>query len=205
MSSVAGSAVADACESLKGKLGVPEGWTGLDDLHKSLAGLGLAEVDIPGMGHMPAPAPRGVVVRSFGAVAVELSVDPDTGHITVHRAHVVVDAGRVMNPTGFRGQIEGGFCYGLSQAMHERLDSDGGRITTRNLRDYRIASIGDLPPLGVEVLQDAGQANRLLAVGELVNLGVAPAIVNGVARACGARVRELPVTAERVLRSLGGL
>jgi nicotinate dehydrogenase subunit B len=76
-------------------------------------------------------------------------------------------------------------------------------VTTVSLGDYKLASAADMPPLQVRVLPPhPGTGDVPLSVGELVNVGVAPAVANAVADATGARVRDLPITAERVLAAL---
>jgi CO/xanthine dehydrogenase Mo-binding subunit len=142
-------------------------------------------------------------VRSHAGVAVELSVDTETGELDVHRALVVADTGRVFNPVAHRGQLEGGFIYGLSQALLEDLVVDQGRVTTTTLRDYRIASAADVPPLEIRVLEPApGMEDAILSVGEVVNVGVAPALANAIYDAVGARLYELPITPELILEAL---
>jgi CO/xanthine dehydrogenase Mo-binding subunit len=136
-------------------------------------------------------------------VAVEVSVDRETGQITVHRALVVADTGQVFNPVAHRGQLEGGFVYALSQTLLEELVVEDGQVVTASLGDYRIASSADVPPLAVRVLTPAGEG-PILSVGELTNVGVAPAVANAVAAATGVRLRELPLTPDRVLAALAG-
>lgn len=145
---------------------------------------------------------------AHGALALVAAVDVLTGVPRVERASLVVDAGPVLNPVGHRGQLEGGFVYGLSQAMFEELIIEEGQVVTPSLGDYKLASAGDIPPLDILVLEpdcDADPGDAVRAVGELANLGVAPALANAIDDAVGVRVRHVPITADRVWQALGTL
>ncbi|WP_296149564.1 molybdopterin cofactor-binding domain-containing protein [Pseudonocardia sp. SCN 73-27] len=147
--------------------------------------------------------PGGRDTRSHGGVAVEVRVDRETGALSVLRAAVVADTGRVVNSVAHRGQLEGGFVCGLSQTLIEDLCVEDGTVTTASLGDYKIASGADVPPLDVRTLPPHPTTGDLpLSVGELVNVGVAPAVANAVADATCAWVRALPITPERVLAAL---
>jgi CO/xanthine dehydrogenase Mo-binding subunit len=144
-----------------------------------------------------------VDVRSHAGIAVDVSVDTETGQVEVHRALLVADTGRVLNDVAHRGQLEGGFVYGLSQTLLEELVVEDGAVTTATLGDYRIASAADVPPLEIRVLEpDPGDSGAVKSVGELANIGVAPAIANAIFAATGARVQELPLTGERILTAI---
>jgi CO/xanthine dehydrogenase Mo-binding subunit len=134
---------------------------------------------------------------------VEVSVDRDTGAVSVLNAVQVVDQGTIINPLAHDGQIQGGFVMGLGAALSEELLVEDGQVTTLTLGDYKLPSVSDIPPLRTVVLStDIGPGPfGAKAVGEVTNSGVAPAVANAVADAIGARVLELPITAERVLRA----
>jgi CO/xanthine dehydrogenase Mo-binding subunit len=138
------------------------------------------------------------------AHAIEVAVDAQTGTVRVLRAVLAVDIGRVINPVGLRGQLEGGFVYGLGQALTEDLAVSDGRIRAANLGDYKLATIADVPPLRIVHLSDHQGVGPYGArsAGELVNPGVPAAVANAVHDASGARVHTLPITAERVWRAL---
>jgi CO/xanthine dehydrogenase Mo-binding subunit len=140
------------------------------------------------------------------AHAIEVAVDAETGTVRVLRAVLVVDIGRVINPVGLRGQLEGGFVYGLGQALTEDLAVSDGRIRAANLGDYKLPTIADVPPLQIVHLSDDRGVGPYGArsAGELVNPGVPAAVANAVHDASGARVHTLPITAERVWRALRG-
>ncbi|TMC70371.1 MAG: xanthine dehydrogenase family protein molybdopterin-binding subunit [Chloroflexi bacterium] len=141
---------------------------------------------------------------SMYAYALEVSVDRETGMTTVQRATLAADVGTVINPVALRGQLEGGFIFGLGQAVMEELRVEDGRVVTANLGDYKIPTIADVPPLTLELLTDHPGPGPFGAksVGELANPAVGAAMANAVHDACGARVMSLPVTAEKVWKAL---
>ena len=141
---------------------------------------------------------------AFGALTVEVEVDERTGQIRVVEAVLVADTGTVISPLSHRGQLEGGFVYGLGSALMEELPVEDGQVLAGSLGDYKLPTAPDVPPLRVvPVGGDAGTGPfGAKAVGEFGNLGVAPAIANAVARATGVRLWALPLTAEAVHRAL---
>jgi CO/xanthine dehydrogenase Mo-binding subunit len=121
----------------------------------------------------------------------------------VLRALLVADTGQVFNEVAHRGQLEGGFIYGLSQTLLEELVVEDGTLTTMTLGDYRIMSAADIPPLEIRVLEPhTTDDGTVKSVGELVNTGVAPAVSNAIFDATGARLYALPLTAERTLAAI---
>jgi len=134
------------------------------------------------------------------AYSIEVSVDRETGCFRVVDAVLVADVGTVINPVAVRGQLEGGFVFGLGQAVMEELRLEDGRVTTTNLGDYKIPTIADAPPLRLVLITDAPGPGPFGAksVGELANPAVAAAIANAIDAAVGARVMSLPITAEKV-------
>ena len=142
---------------------------------------------------------------SFTGFAFDLDVDRETGVYTIHDAVVVADVGEIINPIAHQGQVEGGFVYGFGSATMEEMPIDeSGKVTTLSLGEYKVPTIRDIPPLRT-VLVHAPVANGPYGAkmaGELTTSGVAPAIVNAIARATGARVYEFPVTSERVYAAL---
>jgi CO/xanthine dehydrogenase Mo-binding subunit len=152
-----------------------------------------------------ASGPDGTEQASFVACAVEAAVDAETGHVTLTDAVLAVDVGTVFNPVAHLGQLEGGFVYGLGGTTMEEVRVEDGAVVTRNLDDLKLPTIRDCPPLRViQIPTEIGPgAFGAKMAGELTNTAVAGAIANAVAAASGARVRDLPLTAERVLRALG--
>lgn len=203
VTAIAGAAVSEACQRVRSRLAPDQAIGSPGWIPERLRQEGLDQVTEIGSAAAGWPAPQGVDVRSHGAVAVELTVDEGTGEIRLLRAAVVADTGRVLNPVGHRSQLEGGFVYGLSQALYERLSLTGGRVDAEGMRDYHLATASDIPPLEVHLVRPTGgDATPALSVGELVNVGVAPAIGNALFDAAGVRVTRLPLTPERVLRAL---
>lgn len=142
----------------------------------------------------------------FAATAVEVEVDRDTGEVRLTDALVVADVGTVINPVAHRGQLEGAFAMGVGAALMEELSVDGGAVTSLSLADVRLPTSADVPALRIALLPTRvgpGPFGAKMA-GELNNASVAPAIANAVADAVHARVRVLPLTAERVLAAIDG-
>ena len=151
-----------------------------------------------------AEAPRGEHSDTFGAVAVEVEVDPLTGQITVVQAVLAADTGTVISPLSHRGQLEGGFAFGLGAALMEELPVEDGQVLAGSLGDYKLPTAPDMPPLTVITVEGDHGPGPFGAkpVGEFGNLGVAPAIGNAVARAVGVRLLELPMKSEAVWAGL---
>jgi carbon-monoxide dehydrogenase large subunit len=143
-------------------------------------------------------------VTSFSAQVAEVAVDPTTGQVTVRRITTAHDVGTVINPIGHQGQIDGGMVQGLGFALMEELQTDEGRISTLSLGDFKLPTIQDVPPLTTVILEDPvgpGPFNAK-AIGEGSISPVAPAIASAVADACGVRITDLPITAEKIYFAL---
>lgn len=141
---------------------------------------------------------------SFHAHAVDLSVDPETGEIAIHRYVVAQDVGFAMNPTYIEGQIEGGVAQGLGQALSEEIVYEGGRVLNANLTDYKMPTMLDMPRVETILVQHPSLAGPYGAkgVGEPPNIEPPAAVANAVAAATGLRVTALPITAERIVLGL---
>jgi CO/xanthine dehydrogenase Mo-binding subunit len=138
--------------------------------------------------------------------AVEVEVDRETGLVRVCDVVQVVDAGTVINPLAHQGQLNGGFAFGFGAALMEDLAVDeSAKVATLSLGEYKLPTVMDMPPMRTVLLRtEVGPGPfGAKAAGEVTNSGVAPAIANAVADAVGARVFELPITAEKVLAALG--
>jgi CO/xanthine dehydrogenase Mo-binding subunit len=143
-------------------------------------------------------------VTSFTAQVAEVAVDPQTGQVTVRRFTTAHDVGTIINPLGHQGQIEGGLIQGLGFALSEELGTEDGRISTLSLGDFKLPTVADIPPLTTVLLEDPVGPGpfRAKAIGEGSISAVAPAIANAVADACGVRILDLPITAEKVYFAL---
>lgn len=151
-----------------------------------------------------AEAPRGEQSDAFGAVAVEVQVDEQTGQVTVLRAVLAADTGTIISPISHRGQLEGGFAFGLGAALMEELPVEDGQVLAGSLGDYKLPTAPDMPPLEIVAVGDSTGKGPFgaKAVGEFGNLGVASAVGNAVARAVGVRLHDLPLTSEKVWAAL---
>ena len=146
-------------------------------------------------------------VWTFGAQAVEVEVDDETGRITPVEVWSAHDVGKAINPVAVEGQIEGGVVQGLGYALYEELEWDSGRLANPSFMDYKIPGMKDSPsaihPYMIENPHEDGPFGAK-GIGEPPIVGVAPAIANAVRHATGARLDRLPMTPERVLTALKG-
>lgn len=153
---------------------------------------------------MISPTDGGVSAHSWSAIFVEVAVDEDFGTVRVRRMVGAFDSGRIYNPKLAESQWIGGMVMGIGQALLEEglIDPRDGRITNANLADYLVPVNADIPALQTI---DVGKPDYLAtvlggkAVGELGIVGVAAAISNAVWHATGKRVRDLPITADKLL------
>jgi len=142
---------------------------------------------------------------SVSAQIAEVHIDPETGQITLRQMVSAHTTGKVINPLMHQGQIDGGVVFGLGYALTEEVLFDGGKVTTTNFGEFKIPNITDIPPLKTAVIENVphgpGPYNSL-AIGEVANVPVATAVANAVEDACGVRITNLPVTAEKVYQAL---
>ncbi|MBV9897004.1 MAG: xanthine dehydrogenase family protein molybdopterin-binding subunit [Chloroflexi bacterium] len=140
----------------------------------------------------------------FAGYVVQVTVDPETGGIHVDDVLLVADVGTIINPVAHQGQLDGGLMFGIGAALMEELSIQDGRITTPTLGEYKVPCAMDTPRFRTVLLHDPTGPGPLgaKAAGELTNTSVAPAVANAVAAACGARITQMPLTAERVLEAL---
>jgi len=143
-------------------------------------------------------------VFSYGCCVVEVEVDLDTGETRVLRAVSSADIGKAIHPVLAAGQIEGGTVQGLGWALLEDVRWKEGRVWNHQLTNYIIPTSADSPPIAVEIVEIPYSRGPYGAkgVGELPMDAPAPAVVNAIAHATGARVREIPVLPERLMRAL---
>ncbi|MGH9646873.1 MAG: molybdopterin cofactor-binding domain-containing protein [Bryobacteraceae bacterium] len=139
--------------------------------------------------------------NGYTALVAEIEVNQDTGKIVVKRMVAESDVGQISNPDGLRNQVEGGALQGLSRCLGEEVTWDNEKITSVDWRTYHSL------PLGFEVPKiDAVLINRtegeVMGAGETSITLVAAAIANAIFDATGARVRQVPFTAERIKAAL---
>jgi len=136
-----------------------------------------------------------------GAHVAEVVVDLHTGEVRVERVVAVHDVGRAINPIDAKGQIEGAIVMGLGGALMEEYIPGA----STGFSDYYLPTIRSMPEIDVvlvEVLSHHGPLG-CKGLGEAAMLPTTPAIINAISRAIGARIREIPATAERVLGQIG--
>ncbi len=141
---------------------------------------------------------------SFAAQAVEVEVDVDTGRVSVIDSFVADDCGKAFNPTAVHGQSNGAAAQAIGWALYEHLQLDEGRQMNGNLADYTMPTADALPSLRSGIVESNDPIGPYGAKGasETAILPGAPAIANAIHHAIGVRVRELPITPERVLAAL---
>ena len=134
----------------------------------------------------------------------EVQVDKETGKATLLKLTSAHDVGVVINPTGHQGQINGGVAQGLGQAMSEELIVDQGYVQTLSFADYKLPAITDMPQLITALVSsDEGSGPyKTKGIGEYAIEGIAAAVANAVHDACGVRISDAPVTAEKIYKEL---
>ena len=151
------------------------------------------------------PSPEGAKATfSFSAVFAEVRVDPELGLVRLNRFVGAYDCGRVINPKTARSQAIGGIIWGVGQALMEQSETDPamGRFINRNYSGYLVPTCADIPELDVLFVGDFDKEASPIGgkgLGELTSVSVAPAIANAVYHATGRRIRDLPITIEKLL------
>ena len=142
-------------------------------------------------------------VYGYGAHLAEVEVDMRLGTVKVMNIVAAHDVGRAINPILVEGQIEGGVAQGLGMALMEEFTPGRGE----NLHDYLIPTIGDVPPIKSILVECASSAGPFGAkgIGEQALIPTAPAILNAIHHATGARITRTPATPDRVLAAIRAL
>ena len=146
--------------------------------------------------------------NTHSAVFAEVKVDEELGVIRVTRVVSAVAAGRIINTKPAASQIMGGVVWGIGMALHEeaQVDHAFGRVMNANMAEYHVpvnADIGDIRVIFVEESDSTINPLGIKGVGEIGIVGVAAAIANAVYHATGTRVRDLPITLDKLMRSAG--
>jgi xanthine dehydrogenase YagR molybdenum-binding subunit len=152
----------------------------------------------------PGDEKRQYSAHSFGAVFVEVRVDPDLGTIRVPRVVGVYDVGRLMNAKTGHSQLMGGIVWGLGMGLMEKTEMDphAGRAVNANLADYHVPVNADIGDIDVSVIDAPDTHFNVLGargIGEIGIVGVAAALANAVYHATGRRVRDLPIRLDDLL------
>ncbi|ESR27185.1 xanthine dehydrogenase family protein molybdopterin-binding subunit [Lutibaculum baratangense] len=140
----------------------------------------------------------------FGCQVAEVEVDTVTGEVQVLGMWAAHDIGRVINPRGVEGQIEGGIVQGLGQALMEDYRLENGHTTTHGFAKYILPTSLDIPEITSILVEDHDPRSPLGAkgIGEPALVPTAPAILNAIHDATGVRIRSLPATPEKILAAL---
>jgi len=140
----------------------------------------------------------------FGTQVAEVEVDTLTGEVQVLGLWAAHDVGRVINPRGVEGQIEGGVVQGLGQALMEDYQTIGGQPVTHGFAKYILPTALDVPEITSVLVEDPDPLSPLGAkgIGEPALVPTAPAIMNAIHDAVGVRIKSLPATPEKVLAAI---
>ena len=141
---------------------------------------------------------------THSAVFVEVRVDEELGVVRVTRLVDAVAAGKILNPKTARSQIIGGVVFGISMALHEESlpDHNLGRFMNHNYAEYHVPVNADIPDIEVIFVDEHDEKTSPIGVkglGEIGVVGTAAAIANAVFHATGKRVRDLPITIDKLL------
>lgn len=142
--------------------------------------------------------------HAFGAHFAEVRVDPDLGEVRVSRWVAAFAAGRILNPKTARSQFLGGITWGIGMALMEQthMDENLGRFTNANIAEYLVPVNLDVPPIEVLLVEEHDPHVNPIGtkgIGEIGIVGAAAAIANAVYHATGKRIRDLPITVEKLL------
>jgi len=143
-------------------------------------------------------------MHSFGAVFAEVRIDADLGRIRIPRIVGAYHVGRRLNAKTAHSQLTGGIVWGVGLAMMEQtlIDARDGRVVNANLAEYHVPVNADIGDIEVAFVGDPDpQINSLgvRGIGEIGITGVAAALANAVHHATGIRVRELPITLDKLI------
>lgn len=162
------------------------------------AGYGIDQGENSAIGLAAVPSQERINA-TFTACAAHVTVDITTGEYEVHKLTITTEPGTIINPDGVKAQAMGAAMWGLSMATKEDPEFEDGNFVASNFDFYTPARMSDLPELDIEVVSTD---NYPTGMGEPAATVVAPAIANAIYAACGARVRSLPITPEKVLAAL---
>ncbi|TAK09738.1 xanthine dehydrogenase family protein molybdopterin-binding subunit [bacterium] len=164
--------------------------------------------EIVGLGYAHggmAPTPANPLFWEIGIGGVEIEVDRETGEIDIKKYVTAADVGKALHPIQCEGQDEGAAMMGIGHTFYESIVYGGGQILNPNLIDYKIPTFEDLPGQFESILIEDGNGPGpygAKGMGEGGIIPVAPAVANAVAWSTGARIKELPLTPEKVWRAL---
>jgi len=135
-------------------------------------------------------------LAAYLAVVVEVEINRRTGDVHVRKVTAAIDAGETVNPDGLINQTEGGIIQAISWTLKEQVRFAADRVTSRDWNDYPIITFPDVPEINVIILDHPGE--KSLGAGEAAQGPTAAAIGNAIAHATGVRLRDLPLTPDRI-------
>jgi xanthine dehydrogenase YagR molybdenum-binding subunit len=197
------AAVYDGVELLDGKLQIRNDSTKSVNVSELMRRNDLTEI-AETFESKPSPERRNYALLAHGAQFVEVKIDPDTGFVRVTRAIEVSACGRIMNPKTSHSQEIGGVVWGIGMALEEATEVDHrfGRIMNPNLQHYHVPVNADIQEIETIFVEEDDRIVNPLGVkgmGELGMVGIPAAIANAVFHATGKRIRELPITPDKLL------
>jgi CO/xanthine dehydrogenase Mo-binding subunit len=136
-------------------------------------------------------------IGNYAAVIADVVIEKN---VAVTKIYAAIDCGCIINPDGVMNQIQGGLVQAISWALKEQVTHDTTRITSRDWESYPILTFSEVPEMVIELINQPDQES--LGVGEGVTGPVAPAIGNAIYNAMGIRVRDLPLTPERIVAAM---
>jgi len=144
------------------------------------------------------------VSYAYGTHGVEVEVDRETGQVKVLKYIAAHDVGKAINPMLLEGQIYGGGLMGLGYALSERMVFRDGRLMNANFLDYKMLTAKDIPPVEAVIVETDEKDGPFGAkgIGEPGLVPTAPAIANAIYDAVGVRIKDLPITPEKILKAL---
>jgi xanthine dehydrogenase YagR molybdenum-binding subunit len=212
-----GSALFDACNTLRGKLarvaGMDPETARFADGRIAVAGQSKLLTELVGAGIeadgeiVPGSTLKDFSQQSYGAHFAEVGVDVDTGEIRLRRMLGVFTAGRILNAKTARSQAIGGMIFGIGSALEEgmTLDPRFGCFVNRDLAEYLVpvhADVSDVDAIFLPELDNMSNPLKSKGVGELGICGAGASLANAVYNACGTRIRDYPITLDKLMPSL---
>jgi CO/xanthine dehydrogenase Mo-binding subunit len=196
-------------DSLDFRLSALEDPRGIEVLRRAASLIGWQARPSPGpRSDGPSGSGRGIAYvhykdnESYVAIAMEVEVERASGAIHVRRVSCAHDCGLMINPDGVKAQVEGNILQTLSRALFEEIKFDRRGVTSADWESYPILTFPDVPELKIDLVQRIHEPP--LGAGEAASTPVAAALANAVFDACGARLRSVPFTPERVKAALAG-
>jgi len=140
----------------------------------------------------------------LGAQGAEVEVNRETGEVKILKIYAAMDVGKAIHPSNCRGQIEGGVSMGVGYALYEDILLQGGSVLNPNLQNYKLPTVYEMPDMEAILVECPHKEGPYGAKGpgECTNVATPPAIANAIYDAVGIRIRNLPITPDKVLAAL---